>query len=91
MEEHRTTASVGGERRGEEEAGLCWGLSGWREVVQRAGVSWGEGRWGFCAAAEREEGGLCGNPNWSPGGAGTVLAPGEEGKRGEALWVDLRR
>lgn len=84
----RTRTCAGGGRRGEAEAGLCWGPSIWGEVRQGAAF-WGAGWLGFCVAAEGEEEDLYGNLEWSLDGAGTLQAPGEEGRKAAALWVDL--
>lgn len=46
---------------------------------------------GFCVAAGREELDPCGNLNWSPGGAGTLPALVEEGRRGAAQVVELKK
>lgn len=87
----KTRSCAGGGRRGEEEAGLWWGPSVWREEGQRVGVFWG-GRWlGFCVAVGWEEVDLCGNLDWSLDVAGMLQALGEEGRRGAALWVDLKK
>lgn len=54
------------------------------------GVFWGV-RWlGFCVAVEWEEVDLCGNLHWILDVAGRLQALGEEGRRGVALWVDLK-
>ena len=39
----------------------------------------------------QEAGGLCGNLDQNPDGAGTLPVQGEEDRKGVAPWVDLRR
>ncbi len=43
------------------------------------------------AAEAHQEDDFCGHYDWSLDGAGALMALGEEGRRGAAPWVDLRR